>query len=186
MEFINASVLLVGLGALLIFLYGPWQSICVDSARNKMFEARDAVFDIAAQGKIEFESAEYKEIREGFNSLIRFAHRISWPGLFCITFAAGTGPQKPPARLALERVKDREIRKQISYQVNKASKAAVLLLFARSPLLWILLLIAFVIRSVTRSFDKAAYSLAERIETEADQYDESEQTKLGRRIRTAH
>ncbi len=193
MEFVNASVLLVGIAALLIFIYGPWQTICIDWARNSMFEARDAVFDIAAQGHVDFESPDYIEIRDGFNSLIRFAHRISWPALFCIYFATGTGPKKSPARLALERIENREIRNQIYYQVNKASKAAVFLLFLRSPAFSIVLAIGLIVRLVTRSLglvtrslDKAAYALAERIQSEADQYDEAEQAKLGPRIRTAH
>jgi len=44
---------LVGLGslaALLIILYGPWQAICTDIARQMLFEKRDAIFDLAQSG----------------------------------------------------------------------------------------------------------------------------------------
>ncbi len=77
----NAIFLLVALFLFMLWFYGPWQTQCVDWARRKMFESRNAIFDMAADGKVSFDSREYRQIRLAIETLIRFTHHVSWPRL---------------------------------------------------------------------------------------------------------
>jgi hypothetical protein len=81
MDYANAIAALIVLSLLLLFFYGPWQSAVTDFARQVVFEERDAVFDMAADAKLAFDSDEYRTIRDAFNSLIRFAHELKWTRL---------------------------------------------------------------------------------------------------------
>lgn len=63
----------------LIWFYGPWQNTCTDYARQIIFEQRDKLFDIAASGRMPFDSKEYKMLRASLNAVIRFAHEATLP-----------------------------------------------------------------------------------------------------------
>ena len=84
MEMIRVSVTLVALSVFLFIFYGPWQTLVVDWARQRMFEARDNLFDAARDGDLSFESAEYREARNIVERMIRFCHHVSWPRLLLI------------------------------------------------------------------------------------------------------
>lgn len=81
MDLIHVSVVLAALGLFLAIFYGPWQTLCIDWARQRMFEARDRVFDAARRGDIPFDSTEYRECRLTIERMIRFSHHLSWPRL---------------------------------------------------------------------------------------------------------
>jgi len=76
---------LIAVAALLWVVYGPWQMLCTDAARFKLFAYRDELFDMAANGELSFESREYAEIREAINALIRYSHRLTVPRLLFVT-----------------------------------------------------------------------------------------------------
>lgn len=81
MAYIQVLFLLVSITFFLLVFYGPWQTLCVDWARQRMFEARDRVFDLAMQGHISFHSKEYKCIRSTIERMIRFCHVMTWQRL---------------------------------------------------------------------------------------------------------
>ena len=60
------------------FFYVVWQRHVVDVTRQQLFELRDQLFDIAADGRLSFESDSYKILRRVFNTGIRFAHQADW------------------------------------------------------------------------------------------------------------
>ncbi|MHB8345870.1 MAG: hypothetical protein ACYDHM_01565 [Acidiferrobacterales bacterium] len=60
------------------FFYVVWQRYVVDVTRQHLFELRDQLFDIAADGRLSFENDPYKTIRRVFNAGIRFAHQADW------------------------------------------------------------------------------------------------------------
>jgi len=84
MEKVHIPFLVIGLFAFLALFYGPWQTMCVDWARQLMFEARDRLFDAAASGDIAFDSKEYRKSRETFEGMIRFCHIFTWPRLILL------------------------------------------------------------------------------------------------------
>ena len=155
------------------------------SVRNTIFEARDAIFDIATEGSVEWGSSEYREIRDSLNSLIRFAHRISWPALLWINLTLTSKSEEPSIDRAIHRIQDRETRLRINKQVNKASKAVLLLLFCRSPILCLLLMPFYALRLVTHSLDASAYRVAKRIQSKAECY-EGEQLGIRKFLKAAH
>ena len=59
------------------WFYGPWQDTCADYARQIIFEERDKLFDMAADGELDFGSQEYKTIRSSLNAAIRFSHEMT-------------------------------------------------------------------------------------------------------------
>lgn len=84
MDKVNAVAFLLLVLLFAIWFYGPWQTLCIDWGRERMFEARNALFDMAAEGKLSFSSPEYRELRYRIETSIRFAHRISWPTLLIL------------------------------------------------------------------------------------------------------
>ncbi|HET9101160.1 MAG TPA: hypothetical protein VFN62_12265 [Acidobacteriaceae bacterium] len=53
----------------------------VDMFREKLFELRDQLFDIAADGDLAYNHDAYTELRMLLNGMLRYAHRINLIGL---------------------------------------------------------------------------------------------------------
>lgn len=68
--------LLAALGLIVLF-YTLWRDLVIDWARERLFAQRDALFDMAVAGKLDFEGQNYRDLRAFLNSLIRNAHRLS-------------------------------------------------------------------------------------------------------------
>jgi hypothetical protein len=75
----DAFISLVLLSAFLVLFYGPWQNFCTDMTRQMIFRRRDKLFDLAADGRLDFASEEYRSLRSFLEGLIRFAHELTWP-----------------------------------------------------------------------------------------------------------
>lgn len=67
----------IGLIVLVWFFYGPWQYLVVDGVRQRLFELRDELFDLARAGEIDFADPAYCYARKRINANIRFAHKAS-------------------------------------------------------------------------------------------------------------
>lgn len=147
-KIVDAFFWLMDIAACLYILYGPSQRLTVDIARQKLFELRDSIFDLALDSQsFTFQSREYKEIRRYFNNLIRFAHVAKWYLLIL------TPPSSPPGvsiREIIENIKDDEIRKAVSAKYDEALAVFQWLVVARSPLIfaayWITLPFSFTFR----------------------------------------
>ncbi|MCL2715641.1 MAG: hypothetical protein FWD68_13905 [Alphaproteobacteria bacterium] len=123
----------------LMIFYGPWQSVSTDFARQIVFEERDAVFDLAARSRLDFASAEYREIRHFFNRLIRHAHELNW-----VRFVIHAEPDKPvpSVDLAVEKISDLETRREVLHHLRRARYAMIAMIGAKSlPLLIVLVLV---------------------------------------------
>ncbi|GJM05032.1 MAG: hypothetical protein DHS20C09_10230 [marine bacterium B5-7] len=93
--------LLFALTLLMLFFRGPWQSILVDITRQRLFEVRDNIFLYAENGKIDFNSETYKNIRDRINSAIRFCHHAKLSNLIAALFAKKNNGQKFPGKYQL-------------------------------------------------------------------------------------
>ncbi|VIO78555.1 hypothetical protein [Bradyrhizobium ivorense] len=125
---------LVAVALFLAFFYGPWQGIMVDYARQISFEERDAVFDLAASGKLDFNSHDYRVIRDAFNNLIRFAHEMSWTRLV-LHGHAGSTKKVSDVHLAVDRIENPETRQKVTKHLQRARYALLIMVGAKSLLL---------------------------------------------------
>jgi hypothetical protein len=162
---------LIGVGslaALLVIFYGPWQSICTDIARQIVFEKRDAIYDLAQRGKLSFSSREYGIIRSSLQANIRFAHELTLPRFLltaAVLLARGNRPEDNDLSRAIKRIPDRITRDQVDTLVKQAYRTLIAMMFAKSPVMMLLLLplllIAVIItlprfRDVARAVERRA------------------------------
>lgn len=86
---ISALSALMTLGIGLVFFYVVWRHYAIDVTRQHLFELRDQLFDLAAEGKLEINSERYKTLRRIFNANIRFTHELDWVHILAFYMAAG-------------------------------------------------------------------------------------------------
>ncbi|MGI4941665.1 MAG: hypothetical protein ACRYHQ_14080 [Janthinobacterium lividum] len=127
---------LVSASALLALAYGPWQWVCTDVARQRMFKARDELFDMAAAGYLDFESSEYQTIRSEINNMIRFAHGLTWVRLLMFSrLARRRGPGPVPVYAAMNRIGNKATKDRVKAVISDVETAAVSLVLMKSPFL---------------------------------------------------
>ncbi|WP_316228579.1 hypothetical protein [Bradyrhizobium sp. SZCCHNR2023] len=132
----NALVSLLVLAALMVFIYGPWQWICTDFARQLVFEKRDEIFDMAADGEFSFKSREYKTIRSSLEACIRYAHDLTWPS-FVFLALSRKGRDHLTERSSLHEAVDalpEHIRDRVREKVTVAMVALIVMAVAKSPI----------------------------------------------------
>ena len=134
----NALISLSALGLLVLLVFGPIQKVITDIARQRMFEYRDQLFDLAADGKLEFESTEYRDLRRLLNRQIRFAHIVTLPR---IVFVSRFGrelkkavDQKENLSNAAKRVKNPDVRAEVEEIVQNSRNVGLGMIVAKSPL----------------------------------------------------
>src|SRR5689334_8428010 len=64
--------------AVWIFAFYFWRQYRIDALRERLFQTRGELFDYAANGGVPFDHAAYGELRRMMNSMIRFAHRLTF------------------------------------------------------------------------------------------------------------
>src|ERR1700751_1769972 len=119
----QALIGLGGLAALIVILYGPWQAICTDIARQIVFEKRDAIFDLAQHGKLSFSSREYGVIRSSLQANIRFAHELTLPRFLvtaAVLLARGNRPEDNDLSRAIRGIINPETRAEVETLVHQA------------------------------------------------------------------
>jgi hypothetical protein len=148
---IQALIGIGSLAALIVILYGPWQEICTDIARQILFEKRDAIFDLARSGKLSFNSREYKTIRSSLQASIRFAHELTLPRFLVMTaWLWSRHPENSNLRRAIKRIADPATRNQVEALVKDAYRALFLMMLAKSPVMLLLLVAMFPVLIVLR------------------------------------
>jgi hypothetical protein len=131
-------------GLFLIF-YGPWQWICTDFARQIIFEERDAIFDMAARGEIDFRSREYQDIRDSLNYLIRFCHDLTLPNLLYFKFTAASNEKKEDHStvfVTIKSISDVKLRQKFEAHVFKAYICVIAMIAAKSLIFPIAIMLA--------------------------------------------
>lgn len=85
-------MLCLGLAGLWVLWYHFLRPQRVDIFRQKLFELRSDLFDLAASGVLPFDHPAYTQLRLLINGLIRFAHRASFPTLVVATVQSKKAP----------------------------------------------------------------------------------------------
>ena len=136
MEQAGGAVFMVLVIVFVVWFYGPWQSLCVDWGRERMFEARNAIFDMAADGRLSFGSPEYREIRRKIESSIAFAHRISWPSLVLLYLGVRRFEIKKPRSIVdlLAAIPDDGVRREVQQHTDAVTWTIVRMIVFRSTI----------------------------------------------------
>jgi hypothetical protein len=125
---------LLALGGL---FYGPYQTQCEDWARQKLFEARDRVFDMAGNGRISFDDPRYVAIRHSMNILIRFTHELTWTRLLYINWFIKRNDITVESQLekAVGGIDDEDLKADIERELGRMGSTVFRLMLMRSPFL---------------------------------------------------
>ena len=87
----NASIALntlVGVAALWILVYWFWRGFIVDRSRQRLFELRAELFDLGAEGDVDFGHYAYGNLRSRINVMIRFSHRFTFINLLLLMLSS--------------------------------------------------------------------------------------------------
>jgi hypothetical protein len=144
----DALISLATLIAFACLFYGPWQAACTDAARQLIFERRDALFDIARAGKLDFASSEYKAIRRSMEGMIRYAHELTWINLW---FLRGVKTKVTadalPATRAIESISDPSTKEKVKSLMIESTGALMAMMAAKSifliPIISVLMIYSF-------------------------------------------
>lgn len=131
----DAFFVFLGVLAVLGIFYGPWQSLCTDVARQLIFEQRERLFDLALEGKMDFSSYQYRTIRLKMESLVRFAHELTWPN-YVYTGIVYPNVRKSSADSSIlnivNQIDDENVRFEVQSIVVKSYAVILLMMFAKS------------------------------------------------------
>ena len=147
----NANIIINLIGFVLAFavLYAAWPRVVVDSIRQRIFEIRDELFDMAANGKIGFDDPVYIHFRDTANALIRYCHAISWPRIVFLALpvkASGLERQYEPIH---ESIRDNQPLRDKVKRLEVEMLVLVLgVMYLRSPLLLLLTPLAVILISI--------------------------------------
>ena len=141
-----------------------------DIARQIVFEKRDAIFDLAHSGKLSFDSQEYRTIRASLQSSIRFAHELTLPRFLVITillWSRGSHPEDSDLRRAIRRIADPATRIEVERLIGQAYRALFGMMVAKSPLMFVALLVLWVPGLITLRYFRSVVDAAKVVERRA-------------------
>jgi hypothetical protein len=98
-NFSAALHIAMGAAAVWILAFKLMRDYRIDALRDRLFALRDDLFDYAADGNVEFDEPAYFKLRALINSLIRFAHRLTFTRFlmgFLFTSWKGYGSHENP------------------------------------------------------------------------------------------
>jgi hypothetical protein len=172
---LNYIAALISLAFIIIVLYGPWQSLWTDWARQQLFEIRDGIFDMAVAGRISFEDENYRVIRESIQSGIRFAHGITWIRFSLWRSLASSNQALKPSRLktAIDNIKDHNLRLDLHRLRRDMGLAYLVLMLVRSPTLLVFSFLILPIVLLKHHLDSGELGyMADHVQREAETGDE--------------
>lgn len=171
----DAVFSLIILSVFLLFFYGPWQEACVDWARQAAFKKRDAIFDLAMNGEMDFNSRQYRVIRHSIEQSIRFAHELTLPRFLILRFyhqIRGNLGRPSQLRIAVSQIEDEDTRACVVKLVNEMHVTMIAMMAARSPVTVYLWLVYIVAKAMSSKFIKRlgpyARPIGEVIQVEAE------------------
>lgn len=172
-EFIIALIFFTG--SLCIF-YGPWQTQCVDQARERLFELRDKVFDLALNGELDFNSTEYKDIRRSIERNIRFAHELTIFRFLLISsyIQMQSQSEQNTLQLTLENIQNEATRQKVSEITDQCTIELIDLMFNRSLFFLIIAVIARIFGAVDKLRNILPKNTSDLIQIEADRTQKSD------------
>jgi hypothetical protein len=143
--------------------YGPWQEACTDVARQMIFERRDRIFDLACEGKLQFESHEYKTIRLALNGMLRFAHELTWPALVVhwLMVKGDSVARRRTAQVneAIDSISDLETREKVRGLMLESVAVLICMMLAKSFVALPALFVCVGVTTFSRQLNKGIYRM---------------------------
>lgn len=118
--------------------YGPWQDLCTDMARQVLFSKRDALFDLALDGKLSFDAENYRTIRRSIENSIQYAHELTvWKHISARSLLRKTGKlnRETPLDLAIASIENQATRDQVNLLIRDGHLALLGMSVVKSPAL---------------------------------------------------
>ena len=154
--FLFSSLWIVGL---LFLLFHRMRKYRMDALRQELFVIRDELFDYAAQGNIAFHHPAYGALRSLINSLIRFAHKISFSRII-IFLMYGLHKNIPHPLLAVYEMEEGAAKEKLKALHSRVAVVLSLHLICGSPLLWIFLALFLIQLLIRGAMEKTSAVLA--------------------------
>ena len=121
-------------GVLIWFFSRPWQNLCISALRQQLFELRDQLFLLGADGRIEFTDPAYVYLRRYFDTCLRFAHHDIFSELVAGMAALNTKDAARPEMIGLiDGVVDVETRQKLRSILYQSMVVRVVYMLLRSP-----------------------------------------------------
>ena len=144
----NTIELAVAIGFLVWFFYGPWNRFVIDLARQNLFELRDEVFLLAADGKIDFSSDAYCQLRDRLNKMIRYCHHLTLINLFATSPSVAANKTSKDVLGEIRSIQDRELSRKLERIYIYAVVTMLAAMFLRSITLILLFVLLLPIKLV--------------------------------------
>jgi hypothetical protein len=132
----NAAISIGLLTAAYILFSGPIRSLFLDIHRQRIFELRDRLFDMAVAGEISFNDPVYAEVRDGLHRTIRILHMMTIPDIVFAAVMISRRRELPENRLrdAIASVQDPDLRRRLECLEAESISHAIRCGVFRSPL----------------------------------------------------
>lgn len=135
-QLFDRLLVFIGVAVLVGFFYGPWQKLVVDVIRQQLFEIRDRVFDMAANGEFAFDSVQYNAFRDTINSMIRNAPTSTvWRHIAYALIIRGKGMEVTSTMI--NAITNGDPNHVLKKEFNRACAWITLMIWLRSPLLMV-------------------------------------------------
>lgn len=170
MEDFRAAMFFLGLFAFVGFFYSYWQTMCIDWARQLMFEERAKLVHLVLQGELSFDSPQYRGVRRQIEKNIRFLHALTWPRLLlwsCLRQKYPESDRKMEQFIGLlKSIDDPATKKAVIKICGRVGFAAVVCLMGRSIILGPMFLCLYFLRILRDTTDaeptRSIYSTVNR------------------------
>ncbi len=132
----QAVEVLLCAAVLLWFFARPWQSLCISALRQQLFDMRDRLFLLGADGRVEFTDPAYVRLRLYFDTCLRFAHQDRFSEMLAGVMALDA-PSDEHSELiqAIEDVADADIRQDLRSILRQSIAVRLVHMLLRSPVM---------------------------------------------------
>jgi hypothetical protein len=127
---------------LLILWFYLWPSLIESVVRQRLFEQRDVLFNLAANRSISFDEDGYREGVRRVNSLIRFTHKATWQRLLAFhIFLKDSVDAKCVPLTTYFREDNQALLSEVALLEKKLSMIMAFGVVARSPVLLVFVVV---------------------------------------------
>ncbi|MBO6835520.1 MAG: hypothetical protein JJ878_09225 [Alphaproteobacteria bacterium] len=173
--FANAAISWFLLLGLIVMVSGPMRSLVLDYYRQKIYELRDELFDMAHHGEIDFNDPIYREVRAGLHRMIRVLHLVTVPNLITIMLLRVRRNRlrkilHNPMRRAIASTSDPELREKLEALEQLSVRFALRSAILRSPLTAVLAIAVLFCMHMGSDWKRSLRTPARTLQVNADHY----------------
>lgn len=159
MNKLEPVIFFIGLFLFIAFFYSYWKTLCIDWARQLMFEERANLVRLALAGELSFDSPVYRTARQLIEKNIRFLHALTWPRLVMWEILranirhSGIENKIKRTREIINSEKNPHVKKELHEILNRVGFASAVCLMGRSLILGPVFLCLYFLRLLRDTTD---------------------------------